>query len=158
MTKTDIEMERKGVSPVIATVILIAIVVVLAAIIFLWARGFVSEKIVKDGRAVELSCGDINFEAGVFNSGTTKELDVINRGNIPLYGVDVKVISTGETSVTRWDRTIGIGDSESKTFSALGISASDGDKLNVVPVILGESGTGKVVHVCDDQYGYFVEV
>jgi flagellin-like protein len=57
-------MKKKGVSPVIATVLLVSIVIILGVIIFLWARGFVEESAQKGGRAVDMSCDDVNFEAG----------------------------------------------------------------------------------------------
>src|SRR3989338_1007131 len=98
-------MERRGVSPVVATVLLIVIVIVLATIIFLWARGFLSESAVKGDRAVQVSCADVDFEAQVVsNAGEcanmacqfgetgacgTAAVDINNIGNIPIYGVQV---------------------------------------------------------------------
>ena len=46
---------KRGLSPVIASVLLIALVLVLASIIFMWARGFISEQIEKFGNPVELA-------------------------------------------------------------------------------------------------------
>ena len=40
--------EKKGVSPIISTVLLIVIVIILAIIILLWSRGFVKEIITKE--------------------------------------------------------------------------------------------------------------
>jgi len=71
-------MKKKGVSPVIATVLLISIVIILGVIIFLWARGFVEESAQKSDRAVDMSCDDINFEAGY--NDNAGEIEVVNRG------------------------------------------------------------------------------
>jgi flagellin-like protein len=141
-------MRKKGVSPVVATVLLIAIVIVLAVIIFLWARGFISEKAEKDGSAVEFSCELIDLKIGIFGD----QLEIINRGNVPIYGIDVKLRGTGEVIVNELPgKTVGIGNSLSID---LGFTPSSGDEFNVVPIILGETETGKVAHTCDDQFGY----
>ena len=55
---------KMGLSPVVATVLLIAMVIIIGIIIFLWFRGFTHESITKFGvRNVELVCGDVNFQA-----------------------------------------------------------------------------------------------
>ena len=41
-------MNKKAVSPIISTVLLIMIVIILAIIILLWSRGFIKEAITKD--------------------------------------------------------------------------------------------------------------
>ena len=41
--------DKRAISPVVATVLLIVLVLILAAIIFLWARGFVGEQVEKFG-------------------------------------------------------------------------------------------------------------
>ena len=73
---------KKGVSPVVATTLLIAIVIILAVIIFLWARGFLSERVQKFDRAIDLACEDVNFEAAVAGSSGAYELDVVNNVEI----------------------------------------------------------------------------
>ena len=141
-------MKKKGVSPVVATVLLIAIVIVLAIIIFIWARGFIAEKAQKDGSAVELSCEFIDLEVGLFGD----ELEVINRGNVPIYGLEVKQRNTGEVLVHELPgTTIKIGES---LRVSLGFMPGAGDELNVVPIILGETESGKVAHTCEDQFGF----
>ncbi|MBU0761307.1 MAG: hypothetical protein KJ858_06510, partial [Nanoarchaeota archaeon] len=55
--------KRRALSPVIATVLLIAIALVLAVIIFLWARSFIGEGLEKDGRAIDKACENVVFNA-----------------------------------------------------------------------------------------------
>ena len=45
-------IKKRGLSPVIASVLLILLVLVLASIIFLWARGFIGEQIEKFGEPI----------------------------------------------------------------------------------------------------------
>lgn len=147
-------LKKRGVSPIVATTLLIAIVVILAVIIFLWARGFISEKVQKFDRAIDLACDDVNFEAGIAVGNTGNyELDVINRGNVPLYGFDVKILGKGQVLVNEiLDSTVTIGDGA--TISLENTDVAGGDDLLVVPIILGESEKGKVAHTCPDQFGF----
>jgi len=62
-------MGKKGVSPIIATVLLISIALVLALIIFLWARSFTSEQLQKFDEPVENACENVHFEAEADASG-----------------------------------------------------------------------------------------
>ena len=151
-------MERKGVSPVIATVLLIAIVIVLAVIIFLWARGFVSEKVQKFDQAIELSCDKTSFDAGVYKDGSGKYfLDITNQGDIPLYGVVVKRLGKGTVDVTKvFGKTIDVGESAEPT--QLTMNLEDGDELIIVPILLGSSGDKKVSYTCGDEFGVGVQV
>jgi flagellin-like protein len=156
---------KKGVSPVVATVLLIGIVIILAIIIFLWARGFIAERAQKFGRAVELSCNDVNFNAGVFrddaecgDGGVGYSLDVVNEGNVPLYGFEVKSL-TEQGTVRIFSEILGstvtIGDSAT---ICLDEDATGEDNLLIVPIILGQSDSGKVAFTCPDQLGFSVPV
>lgn len=144
-------MNKKGVSPIIATVLLIAIVIILSLIVFLWARGFVGEKAQKAGRAVELACTEVSFEARYVSQGGGV-IDVINRGNIPIYGFDVKEIGEGEVLVhEKLGSTLAQGDT-----GEIELGGISGDEFLVVPVILAEGKEGRVEYPCPDQYGYAV--
>ena len=150
-------MNRRGLSPVIATVLLIAIVIVLAVIIFLWAKGFISEKAEKFDRAVEFSCEDVNFESDVVKIGNDYYLDVINRGNVPIYGFVVKTLGLGSVEITSelLGNTITIGQSDSILLGDAGsINLQTGQELLIVPIILGKTNAGKVAYTCQDNYGF----
>jgi len=148
-------MKKRGVSPVIATVLLIAVVVILAIIIFLWASGFVGERAEKFGSAVELSCDNTNFEVGLVEYGCDPnyQLDILNKGNVPLYGFVVKEKGSADVKVkTSVDKqTITTG--SSAQFCLDGVSTFDETEAVVIPVILGQTESGKVKHTCGDQFG-----
>ncbi len=97
-------MEKKGLSPIIATVLLISLVVVLAAIIFMWARGFISEQIEKAGQSAEAACTGIDFDAEQTPvSSTIIKLNIVNRGNVPIYSFHIEQIkSGGDTEITEF--------------------------------------------------------
>jgi len=103
-------MKRKALSPVIATVLLIAIVIIIALIIFLWFRGLSEEIITKFGKKnIKLVCADVKFKAE-YSSLT---LSVSNIGNVPLYDFNLKISGSGsyitkklkEVSGTNWPST-----------------------------------------------------
>ena len=61
-------IKKRGVSPVIATVLLISMVVIIGIIIFLWFRGMVGETVTKFGKNIELACEDVVFDASYSTS------------------------------------------------------------------------------------------
>lgn len=151
-------MNKRGISPIVATVILVSIALILAVIIFLWARSFVGERALKEGQPVEYSCEGVNFEAEPkYTVGTGLSIDVVNRGNVPLYGLEIRKKDVGEIS--------GVGIFESKTIlngETETLHKEDYDQgtgtLVLVPMILGETNTGKKVHTCDERYGLTKEI
>ncbi len=150
-------MLRKGVSPVIATILLIAIVIVLAGIVFIWARGFIAEGIQKRGEPVERACESVSFEASVVQTGGNYVLEINNRANIPLYGFDVKILGEGEVSVhTILDQSIDIGSSVEIDLPASEFSGVE--KIVVIPIILGTKGDAPTPYSCPDQFGVGVSI
>jgi len=130
------------VSPVIATVLLIAIVIVLALIIFLWARGFIKEVIQKKGMSAEQACEQVNLEVAYSSS----ELEIINQGNIPVYRLEIKKFSAGSAERQTSEEGLGAGQSTS-------IDVGSGyDKIEVFPVILGEAKTSKKAYTCTNSF------
>ena len=142
-------MKRRGVSPVIATVMLIAITIILASIVFLWAQGFLAERTQKFDQPAERACGTINFEAEAIAS--EKSLNIVNRGNVAIYGVELRQSEIGFIkNVGVFERTITIGDTGSL---ALPEDVVSGNELVVVPIILGDFGGAKKAFSCDVELG-----
>ena len=149
--------KKKGISPVIATVLLIAMVVVIALIVFLWFRGLTEEAITKfGGKNVKLICSDVSFDA----SYLTGILSLSNTGNVPIFGIKVKISSRGsfETMDLRdfegvdWPK-VGLpqGGVLSGDISSIGVSA--GDEITLIPVLRGKAKKGEKTYVCGEQYG-----
>lgn len=140
----------KGLSPVIATVLLITMVIVIALIIFFWIRGMTAEAITKfDGQNIQLVCGQVAFEARY----TGDTLYVTNPGNVPIFGMDVKVISDGSHTTQdlrltseEWPET---GLNQGMAFSD--ILPFDGDEIILIPVLIGESDEGRKTYVCNEE-------
>ncbi|MEK6906673.1 MAG: archaellin/type IV pilin N-terminal domain-containing protein [Nanoarchaeota archaeon] len=140
--------KKKGVSPIIATVLLIAMVIVIGLIIFLWFRGMVEESVTKFGKNVELVCADVEFDSTYSDS----TLSISNTGNVPLFGMKIEISEGGnyETKSIRelsdsWPiNGLGPGDSFSES-----IDFGSADKITSIPVLLGTSEKGDKSFVCD---------
>jgi len=142
---------KKGVSPVIATVLLIGMVVVLGLIVFIWFRGSIKEYGEKFGENIELACGKVEIEADY--SGST--LSISNLGNTPIYDFSVKQKKTGgyetddlsDLAGGGWNE-VGLG--QGGTFEGT-VSFSGVDEIILIPVLLGKSGNEQVTHTCDEE-------
>ena len=85
--------KKRGISPLIATVILIGISIVIFGVIFSWMRGMVSEQVQKFGVNIETQCQKVAFSARI--EGNNIYMD--NKGNIPIVGINLKIKSGGKT-------------------------------------------------------------
>ncbi len=152
------EKNKAGVSPVIATVLLISMVVVIALIIFVWFRNINKEAITKfDGTNVELVCSDVTFESS-YSSG---ELYILNSGNVPFYSIKMRIFTAGSYETTdlqdvansNWpDKGLNPGG----TFSSTTLSSYIGgaEKVLLIPVLVGISeDTGEEkLYTCTDEF------
>jgi len=143
---------HRGISPVIATVLLIAMVVVIGLIVFLWFRGMTQERITKfGGTNIELICGDVDFEA-TYISGI---LSIVNNRYPPIFGMKIKIFREGshetEDLSGSWPA---LGLNQGGTFSD-SIDFGDAEKIILIPVLRGKSDKGEENFVCDEkQHGY----
>ena len=147
-------MKKRGISPVIATVLLIAIVLVIALIVFMWFRGLIQEANTKfDGENIELACDDILFEAEYDDSAG--EIAIQNLGGIvPIYEIKLKIIKTAGydtknlKDISDWPE---IGLNPGGTFSGdiSSVITSEVNEIILIPVLLGRTGNFD----CGEQYG-----
>ena len=131
-------MEKRGLSPVIASVFMILLVLVLAALIFLWARGFVSEQIEKFGQPMENLCKRVDFEAQIVSGKISEDaFEVVNRGDINIFHLDIKMSKDGNSEMTRFKFKIDAGQSVKKDVYLKMEDGSLPDKIEVYPALLG---------------------
>jgi len=122
-----IKMQKRGISPVVATVILISIVIALGAIIFTWALFFLGEKITKDGESVNLVCDNVEFDAS-YDAGTVY---IENIGNVPIYKINV-VNEEGDINTV-----------EVNLIAGGSTSFESANAKSAIPVLLGENEGGE---------------
>jgi len=97
-----IKKMKKGVSPLIATVLLIGFTIAVVALIVLWGRGYVSEKAEKQGALAEarLKCQSLDFsvmdlkggEITLKNKGTVDIDSFVLRGKKGAESADVEIV------------------------------------------------------------------
>ncbi len=149
---------KKGLSPVVTTVLLITLTIAITAIIFLWFQGMVEEGVTKFEKNIKLVCSEVEFDAS-YSSGT---LYIVNNGNVPIFRVNIRTGQSGNyqtKEITQFVSGAGwltSGLPQGGTFSAENIGSefpSGTDELSVLPVLIGTSSKGKKTFVCEGQYG-----
>ena len=151
-------MDKKGSGMGLFGKILLVIALVLAVIIFLWAKSFVEEQIQKDGQQIELICENVKFLSGADKSENS--LYVQNIGSVPIYTIEIRVEGEGEIKeVPDPPNSQGIAAGQTANFT-LPASLEAGNNLIVVPVLLGESREKRdlVPRACDVDYGVQVVI
>jgi|SRR5271157_1143271 len=157
-------MNKRGVSPVIATVLLIGIVIALALIVFLWFKSFTQEAVTKfGGENIQLVCSDAKFNAGYSGGG---ELDLSNTGNVPIYSFNLKAVSTqGSYQTTDLSQLFGnwpiSGLNQGGTFSGNIGSLISGTttQIIIIPILRGTTSSGtQESFTCPDQYGQTISL
>ena len=157
------EKRKKGVSPVISTVLLIMIVIILAVIILLWANSFVREaitkKIIDDTKTVEEWCKEIDITPEI--SRDQLSFGFTNNGNVPIYQYELKLTEkdSGDSNVILI--TSAEGGSVNQGYSSIlnsslrsDIKSYDQyDKIKVIPILLGEGtkSSGKTEFKCPES-------
>ena len=157
---------KRGLSPVIATVLLISLALILAVIVFLWARGFIEEKIQKFGEPIERACEDVSFSVDVDSSNN--EIKLTNMGTVPLYGVEIRkkndlsgVISKVGTAyfdeqgsgTDEEKKGIPKGSEETAAIDFEGSANINPNEIAfIIPILLGETEEFKKSYVCDEKF------
>lgn len=135
-------MNKRGISPVIATVLLITIVIVIIIIIFIWAKGTIGEAVLKNGENAENVCARIALDASL--DGTT--LSITNQGNIPISSFNLKFIDGDSTTTQKLEQTdLGPGESEDYVLNRTASA------IEIYPIILGTVGDSETrkEYICE---------
>ncbi|MBI4155327.1 hypothetical protein HY498_04545 [Candidatus Woesearchaeota archaeon] len=93
-------MNKKGVSPLIATVLLVTLVVILITLLLVWLRGFVEERISKENALAEaeLKCTNINLDIKrvlAFEDRTKLIFEATNTGSEDIAGLVLRFEVSG---------------------------------------------------------------
>ncbi len=130
---------KRGISPVIATVLLIVIVVVAAVIIFLALRGFKGEVITKFGEPIENACADVDLDV----SDEGDSIFINNLGDVGVAKINIVNIDG-----TVEDYNIGLAPSRSTT-----ITEHSGTPDSAIPILEGVDEDGfTAYHTCDREF------
>lgn len=141
-------MKKRGVSPIIATVLLIGMVVALALIVFVWIRSFTRETITKfEDENIELACDRIEIQASYSNG----DLSVVNIGNVPIFDMRVKLVDAGGYTTENLKGEEGWPDVGLNPGDASLVGGFFADEIKIIPILLGNSDTGKKTFACENQ-------
>lgn len=132
---------KRGISPVVSEVLLIAIVIILAIIILLWSRGFIKEAILKEiagnEKRVEQYCKDVGITRILNDDGS---FGFTNSGNVPIYKVKLKLVGkdSGESEIIEISPEDGglVNPGFATMFS--GYDYNTYSQVKIIPVLLGK--------------------
>ncbi|MFH1823536.1 MAG: archaellin/type IV pilin N-terminal domain-containing protein [archaeon] len=137
-------MEKKGISPVIATVLLIVVALALFVILFLWIRGFQKEAILKFNAPIENSCQNLNFQVRV--SGST--VQVSNNGDVYIYKAKT-IVYNADGKLDKSKDIEDIAQGESNSWDMGGLCTG---QIKVIPILQGKTKSGATKeYVCENQ-------
>lgn len=151
--------KKRGLSPVVATVLLISIVIAIAVIVFLWFRGLTEEAVTKfEGENVETVCmNKVEFDAEYQNG----RLSVSNTGNTPIFNFKLKVTGPGGHTEDDLDEVsgnwpeVGLKQGEKYSGQISDMVGSDTDSITLIPILIGNSEEGsRRKHTCEESAGY----
>jgi flagellin-like protein len=151
--------EKKGLSPIIATVLLIMLAIILAIIVLIWARSFIGENVTKNlgggDEPIETFCEQVDFVIDILDNSDTIDVTAQNNGNVPIYGFEIRKKTTFSVKkiadVSFNDVTLLSG--ETKDSNSIPADVDIDDSVLVVPVLLGQADSGKKYYTCDDKFG-----
>lgn len=133
-----INHDKRGLSPVIASVLMILLVLVLAIMIFLWARGFISEQVEKFGKPIEELCSSVDFKVVAVDNGGYHILEIVNRGNIGISAFEIEMHSGGNSEIIKFNISVSAGKSSSSEVSLNVMKNGDAtEKIEIFPVLSG---------------------
>jgi flagellin-like protein len=136
---------KKGISPIVATVLLIVIAISLFVLIFLWIRGFQGESIEKFGDPIENACPNVQLQINLI--GNTLQIE--NIGNVPVYKIQIlKITNTGTTDLGEEELNLLAGE----TNTDISITCTSPDRLKIIPILLGTIETGaQKEYICENK-------
>jgi len=94
--------KKRGLAPIIATGLLVLLVLVLIAIVIIWARTWFNEELMKFGSPVRNACSQVSFDATYSHSFTGIILELRNTGNIPIHYFEMKTVYQGKAETKQY--------------------------------------------------------
>ncbi|MGV8142822.1 MAG: archaellin/type IV pilin N-terminal domain-containing protein [Candidatus Pacearchaeota archaeon] len=142
-------INNKGISPIIATVVLLTLVVVLAGIIYKSGNEFIAQL------SPPAECGNVYFDAGLFKETDGKiVLELENRGTTVIESIELEIISESTGQSDKQIIPISASPAQSVRYT-IDFGISDGSTAKIIPQIKNAEG---VVSPCPDELGQVVDL
>lgn len=136
--------KKRGISPVIATILLIVVAIILFLIIFLWLKGFQKEALLKNNSPIENSCRSLNYAASYSNGN----LEIRNEGSVTIFRFDIYKIAGGNTN--KIGNVTDVGPISNARFSSNQLIGCE--KIKIAPYLLGITSKGeRKESACDGE-------
>lgn len=145
-----INVKKRGLSPVIATVLLILLVVVVVSMLSLWARTFISDRTEGSEKPISELCSSVYFTVDVINGIPNHTLEIINRGNVDISAFEIKMYSGGRSEITRLDASVSMGSSVTKDVFLRTMQNGEIPERVEIFAILDSDVSGKTLTCYDD--------
>jgi len=158
--------EKRAVSPVVSTLLLVMIVIVLAIIILLWGRGFIKEAVSKQigdtTKTADKYCAEIfnqnNIVSTPNDDGT---ISVENQGTIPIYAFQLKLTEADSGDTT----TEEIASDKKGSINPGGATIIDTidqnqyESIEMIPILLGmkQKATTPEPYLCSESYAIIIK-
>lgn len=127
---------KKGISPIVATVLLVVVAIALFLLIFSWIRSFQKEVITKYGTPIETVCMNLRYDV-------TKNDDIVqinNLGSTTIYKAKIYVDGILKNTITT---PIMPAESGQIQIDVDQIDVENCNKnIKVIPVLAGTTKTG----------------
>lgn len=153
-------IKKRGLSPVIASVLLIMLTILLALIIFLWARGFITEQVEKFGQPIEELCKSVDFSVSrIQGEGDYDTLEIVNRGGTNINSFEIKLFKAGNSESNKFDLVLHPTESLSREIDLRMEDGTYPQKIEIFPILVGNV-KGKTInrpYVCID-YGKTIQI
>lgn len=147
-------LEKRGISPIIASIFLIALAAVIGSLIFYFSASFIPDPVLLSGSPIEFACEQVNIKAALFQ----QDLEISNIGNVHLAGIQIKISNQGEIIPYAITQTIQSGKSIAINLNEQNIFIKSQDKISITPILQGETSEGKQEqHICNDQHSIQVQ-
>lgn len=103
-------MKKRGISPLIASILLIGFAIAVAVIVFTWGKGYVTETAEKEGSLsqAQLECNQVEIEiteeGKVMNTGGVeiKGFLVRDKDGSPIAGIDLSTTILGVSEISEF--------------------------------------------------------
>ena len=128
---------KRAISPIISTVLLVMLVIVLAAIILLWSKGFIKEKVLKFDKPIETVCSDVSIRTFINEDNS---FGFTNIGNVPIYAIDLKTSEGWSSTIDKIEKIVEAGTStviEGHTYNP-------DEEIKIIPILIGKTDSGNI--------------
>ena len=148
-------MNKKAVSVVIATLLLVLIVIIMAGLIFMFMNQITGKIIMLEGKNIQTVCNDVMFDADYAD----KIVYISNDGNVLIYRMEMIVYDDAghyakdliDEQESGWpENGLGIGGAVSQKINI----GDDVKKIVLVPILQGEADGKKELYNCGTSYGF----